>query len=111
MNEDAIQKACADYLHMQRGDFMWFHPANGGKRHIGVAKKLKAHGVIKGCPDLCFTWATGSGYIELKEPHKYKDLKPEQKAWRDRCKELGIKWALCTSVSEVEMTIREWGLI
>jgi len=42
---------------------------NGGKRNIGVARKLKAEGVKKGIPDLHLPVARGrynSLYIELK---------------------------------------------
>jgi hypothetical protein len=54
---------------------------NGGKRHIGVARKLKAEGATAGIPDL-FMASARNGYhglfIELKtekgrvsEPQKY----------------------------------------
>ena len=42
---------------------------NGGKRHIGTAKKLKAEGVRSGVPDIALPVARGgfhSLFIELK---------------------------------------------
>lgn len=44
---------------------------NGGARHIAVASKLKAEGVLKGVPDLCLPFPAGGYhglYIEVKRP-------------------------------------------
>lgn len=55
---------------------------NGGKRHVAVARKLKAEGVKAGVPDIClpvarFPWR--ALYIELKHGHNTATL--EQKKW------------------------------
>lgn len=44
---------------------------NGGKRHISVAKKLKAEGVVPGIMDICCPFARGK-YISLRIEMKIK---------------------------------------
>ena len=52
--EDGEQRLLAMWLNL-RG-VLWTHCPNGGRRTIGVARKLKAAGVRKGIPDvLVFT--------------------------------------------------------
>jgi len=46
---------------------------NGGRRHIKVAKEMKAEGAKSGVPDLCLPHARGDYhglYIEMKMPGK-----------------------------------------
>lgn len=58
--------------------------ANGGKRNINVAKKLKRSGVKAGYPDV-FLPVSRLGYhglfIEMKASKPRGVLKPHQKAW------------------------------
>ena len=54
---------------------------NGGKRHIAVARKLKAEGVKAGVPDICLPVARGRFhglYIELKHG---RNKETERQAW------------------------------
>jgi len=51
---------------------------NGGRRSIGVAKKLKAEGVKRGVPDLCLPVARAGChglYIEMKTKKEAADKK------------------------------------
>jgi hypothetical protein len=47
--EEVDHMAVARYLNTL--GIFWFHPANGGKRGKAEAGKLKAMGVVPGCPD------------------------------------------------------------
>ncbi len=63
---------------------------NGGLRHIGVARKLKAEGVKAGVPDVCLPVPRGTNaglWIELKAG-KNKPT-PEQEGWLKRLREHG----------------------
>ena len=55
---------------------------NGGKRHVAVARKLKAEGVKAGVPDICLPVARGPWhalYIELK--HGRNKATQGQRGW------------------------------
>jgi hypothetical protein len=62
-----------------------YHPANGGLRHISVAKTLKKQGVKAGVPDLVLPMARGGYfgmYMEFKAtpPHD-SPVSPDQDAY------------------------------
>lgn len=63
--EDALQKACADYLRLHPAKPLFFHPANGGSRNSIEAAKLKGMGVVAGVSDLV-----------ILEPMEYRCTKP-----------------------------------
>ena len=77
--------------HSEQATFVtWFelmHPGvrimaipNGGVRHWGTAKKLKAEGVSKGVPDLFIpAWRM---WIEMKR-RKKSSTSAEQKSWHE----------------------------
>lgn len=73
---------------------LWNATPNGGKRNIGVAKKLKAEGVSKGFPDITVFLPSIVLYIELK---KLKGSYPtkEQKEWIDSLNKLKYASARC----------------
>jgi hypothetical protein len=81
-SEDGEQVVLAQWLNL-RG-VLWTHCPNGGRRQIGVARKLKAAGVRRGIPDvLVFSkppkQPSASGVaIELKR-EKGGQVSPEQK--------------------------------
>jgi len=91
--DDVLQPAFArhmDKLQAKNGNFVWFHVPNGGKRSIGVGKKLKAQGVKRGVPDNHVLLDNGKTlYIELKTTDG--SLSKEQKALRTRAIDLGHK--------------------
>lgn len=49
--EDDFQKVTNRYLKLRYPYVLAFHVPNGGHRHIKVAAKLKAQGVLAGVPD------------------------------------------------------------
>src|SRR5687767_3288367 len=86
------------------------HEAAGrGKFAAIYMAKAKAMGLIKGSADFVFVWPNGGGWIELKTDEGR--LTPEQKAFREWCKDTGAHHALCRSVAEVEEKLFEWGAL
>lgn len=78
-----------------------FHPANGGKRHIGVARKMKAEGVKRGVPDIILLYPSKGFHglvIEMKIKGNYPTL--DQKEWMCRLVKANYKVALCYSADE-----------
>jgi hypothetical protein len=85
---------------------------NGGHRHIGTAKKLKAEGVKAGVPDLCLGCQGGESvvpclgrvkrygamFIEMK----FGKNKPDsnQRDWIKRLRDENYKCAVCYSFEE-----------
>ena len=75
---------------------LMFAIANGGHRHIAVARKLKAEGVKAGVPDICLPVPRGAYhglFIEMKSM-KGKTTK-EQDDWLVRLGNQGYKTAVC----------------
>jgi hypothetical protein len=72
---------------------------NGGLRHLGVARKLKAEGVKAGVPDLQILLEDGrSAWLELKV--KGGGLSPDQRIFRDVARSLGHPWAMARTIDE-----------
>jgi hypothetical protein len=83
-----------------------------------VVHQLKLDGqILPGAPDLLVLWSHGCGGIELKRPAERNllgkqaagQLSPTQTAFRDRCDELGVHYAVCQSWDEVRETLKAWG--
>lgn len=110
-SEHKIQCALMDYLQIAgRKDLHWFAIPNGEKRHIAVASRLKAEGVRRGSPDLVFILPDGkTGFLEMKNASG--SLSPDQKAFRDKAKELGHLWGMARSVDEALPILTEWGVL
>ena len=88
MSEHDEQVKLFQWARMSEGRWpelaLLFAIPNGGKRHIAVARKLKAEGVRAGVPDICLAIARGPWnalYIELK--HKRNKATPAQLGWLD----------------------------
>lgn len=65
MTEHQHQCAFIQWFEAQYPNVLIFAIPNGGQRHIGTARKLKAEGVRAGIPDLCVPkWKL---WIEMKK--------------------------------------------
>ena len=87
--------------------------ANGGKRNIRVAMKLKASGVKAGVPDIFLPVPRNTGaiwkaglYIEMKSPGN----KPTaiQKQWHEDLRAQGYRVVVCYSWQEAVEVIKEY---
>lgn len=75
---------------------------NGGDRRLSVAASLKAEGVKKGVPDVCWPYPCGlkAGlYIEMKKPGRENETRggcsPEQVEWLDYLRDNHYHVAVC----------------
>jgi hypothetical protein len=89
----------------------WWAVPNGGYRHLYVATKLKAEGVRRGTPDLCFIVPpTGrAAFLELKALNG--SLSPEQKQFRDDALQCGALWEYARSIDDAYRILAEWGVL
>ena len=86
MSEHDEQVKLFQWARMSEGRWpelsLMFAIPNGGKRHVAVARKLKAEGVKAGAPDICLPVGRGGWnalYIELK--HGRNKATQEQRWW------------------------------
>jgi hypothetical protein len=105
--EEQIHRAIVKYLRLAWPEILFFHPANGEKRGIQAAVRLKAMGVIPGVPDLVLIFPDGShGYLEIKPEEKY--ATPVQKAFHAELTARNVKVAVVRSIEDVAQTLEEW---
>lgn len=83
-----------------------------------LVHQLKRDGMLTpGAPDLLFLWGDGCAGIELKRPEEKRlfdkqrrgVVSPEQTAFRMRCFELHVRYAVCESWPEVRDMLIAWG--
>lgn len=109
-DELQLHIAVADYLKLALpAEVIWFHPANGEKRDLRSAAKLKAMGVKAGVADLIFALPGGRfGAIELKagvgRPSE------AQNAFALACADIGAAYGLCRSLNSVACVLASWGV-
>jgi hypothetical protein len=76
--------------------------------HIPNSPFIRARGFVTGAPDLLLVAPGGEcAFIEVKTAHG--KLRPEQEDFRDRCQRIGVKWACCRGVEDVETALASWG--
>ena len=84
-----------------------------------IIARMKADGMLlPGAPDLVLLWPSGGAVIELKRP-KTRDLLGTRPAGRatdnqrwfaERCAEVGVHHAYCTSWDELKARLDKWGV-
>jgi hypothetical protein len=94
---------------------LMFAIANGGHRHISVAKRLKAEGVKAGVPDIClpiprtsheFEKRFSGLFIEMKvKPNKPTEA---QRDWLEDLERQGYRCEVCYSAAEARRVITEY---
>jgi len=89
-----------------------YHVPNGGKRHVVVAKKLKAQGVKAGVPDLVLPMARGGHfglYIEFKaKPPFDADVSASQHAYMHLLIEQGYLATVCRGSFDAMEALRAY---
>jgi hypothetical protein len=91
-------------------EIVYFAVGNGELRHISVALRLKAEGVLPGAPDTCFLLPYGkTGWLELKAPKGR--LEDAQKGFATKARKLGHLWDVAKTLNEAIMILKYWGVI
>jgi hypothetical protein len=91
-------------------EIVYFAVGNGELRHIRVALRLKAEGVLPGVPDLCFLLPGGrTGWLELKA-HRGVVSDP-QLGFAAKASNLGHWWGSAKTLNTAAMILIPWGVI
>lgn len=91
-------------------DWKYFHPANGEKRDIRTAARLKSLGVIKGIPDLVLISPHGSAhFLEFKRPGG--ELSEEQAEFRLWCVKHNVPYVVAWRMDQVLEELDLWGCL
>jgi hypothetical protein len=110
--EEEEQEAVA--VELDSLGLLWFHPPNGGKRHKGVAIKMKKAGVKPGVPDIWIITPPPNlpnrkgVVIELKR-EKGGTVSPDQERWISELKRIGWHAVVCEGHREVVRVLRYCG--
>lgn len=89
-----------------------FAVANGGRAGIRTGARYKAEGVLKGVPDICFTWPNKKHnglFIEMKRPKgEGGGVSKEQKEVIANLQRYGYAVEVCRGWQEAEKVLREY---
>jgi hypothetical protein len=100
---------------------LWIPARTAAERSLvaRIIARMKADGMLlPGAPDLVLLWPGGGAAIELKRP-KTRDLLGTRPAGRltdnqrwfaERCAELGVHHAYCSSWDELKAKLAAWGV-
>jgi hypothetical protein len=111
VKEHDIQVALINHLRLLlRPEIVSFAIPNGGHRHIGVARRMKAEGVLAGMPDLGFAVEDGRvHWLEMKAPGG--TISTNQSNVSDQLTRLGHNWAVARSVEEALEHLTVWKVL
>ena len=89
---------------------IWYAVPNGEERRPSVGRKLRNMGVLPGVADIALVLLDGrAAFIELKGKKGRQAV--EQMVFEQRCLSLGVPYALCRSLEEVEFTLFNWNAL
>jgi hypothetical protein len=104
MKESDLQKTVVAWLRSQPPKCVWFAVPNEAKRSFRLANHLKAMGLRAGVADLVFF---GFGFIELKM--QWNKQTEAQEAFEELCLEHDARYAVCISLEDVQLQLKNWG--
>ena len=107
--EEKIHCAVADYLRQTNTSAVWFHPANGGKRNVIEAKKLKRMGVLPGVSDFIFLKDGQAFALELKSDEGR--LTPKQSEFLERWQDSGGESAWTKGIDSAIAMLKHWEIV
>jgi hypothetical protein len=98
--EFRLHAAAVRYLRTVCPDCIVFHPANGEKRSIETARKLKAMGVLPGVFDLVLL-APDSRCFFLEAKSDTGELEPEQRSFQYNLIVMGFPYVVFRSLDHI----------
>jgi hypothetical protein len=104
MKESDLQKTVVAWLRRQPLKCVWFAVPNEAKRSFRLANHLKAMGLRAGVADLVFF---GFGFIELKMRGNRQT--GAQETFEALCLKHGASYAVCLSLEDVQLQLKNWG--
>jgi hypothetical protein len=108
--EQTLQRQVVAFLNATAPNCIFYHVPNGGGRSRVEAAILKGLGVRAGVPDLAFVLADGrAAFIELKADNGRQS--PAQALFQMECERMGVPYAVCRSLAEVQGTLDGWRVI
>ena len=91
-------------------DLRWmFAIPNGTRTSMGIARRMKAEGVLKGAADIFLPLPRGGScglFIEMKSPTG--GASPEQKAFIDAMREAGYSAYICRGFEAAQAVILQY---
>ena len=113
--ETQLHNAVTEYLDLALPESAaWTTVAHGLRLTIGQAMKAKRAGTKPGWPDIIILFGSRAHFIELKRPRAKGARKgrtsSDQDVAHEAIRKAGSTVALCHSISQVEGTLRAWGI-
>lgn len=107
-----VNQALKWWKNQGRINALCFHVPNefvAKKNGAAAWAKKKLLGCVAGAPDWVILWKGGCACIELKA--KGNKLSASQKAVQAICEQIGVPYAVCYSVEEVEEALQQAGAL
>lgn len=109
-DEYALHKAIVHYLHQVMPWNLAFHPANGERRDMKTAVRLKAMGVRPGVPDLVIPYGAGRMlWLEIKAPGGR--ASKAQREYINKLRNYGHTVAIVQSVEDVRLALSALSIV
>ena len=109
-SEAQLQAASAKYLALVLPKtIVAIHVPNEGRRSWAEGKRLKAAGMVAGCPDWLLLGKGRAWAIELKTARG--NMSAAQHAFHDRLAAAEVPVAICRSIDDIEYILKGWGII
>lgn len=110
--EDGIQGEIIDLLKVSAIDeLLYFSVPNGGRRAWKTAITMKDTGQLEGMTDIVLIHPVSLIAHCMEVKTKKGSLSKAQREIRDRCKALGIPWAVVHSRDEAQDQLTKWGML
>lgn len=110
--EDRIQGEIIDLLKVSAiPDLLYFSVPNGGRRAWKTSKTMKDTGQLEGMTDIVLIHPMSLIAHCMEVKTKDGSLGKAQRAIRDRCKALGIPWAVVRSRDDAQDQLTKWGML
>ncbi len=106
---ETLRRTVVQWLEYAKPDCEWFHVPDAGPSAGAGARAFNALGVKAGVADFVFVLPGGRvGFIDLRSEGR---LSAARRAFSERVRGLGARYAEAHSIEEVAGILRTWGLL